>query len=517
MSYRYFVAKKSDGKLHSAGTTSCQFGNPMTYHGRRQGYFGEWDWDGEKQQLTAQVDALGFFNLFYYADRDCVMISPSPIQLISLGAPADPDPRALAVFFMIGWQLEQDTPFKHIKVLPPNGTLTWRDGTWSVSGGKEICPETAMSSTTAIDGFIDRFRSAVKSHLDSLDRADGDILLPLSGGRDSRHILFEMRHFGRQPSRCLTHGNRLGCDPDVAAAIDVAKAVQAEHEIVNNRSSPIRDQIIVLLMTHFCSDESAQFVAMSKHLGRMPHKPVLFDGLAGDVLSRNKAFSNPAMHTLCRRGEWGAVVDDGLRKTNDKILSCSFADRASNLAKPYLDEARSYLVETLKTYENAADPWTAFLFWNRTRREIGQIPISILAGLGDRADVRCPYIDLDLVSHLMSVPFELTADGKFHDKVIAAEFPEFAWLRYHDDYQANYIRPSVTEKLRIIRDGVSAATRINPANFALEFIAQVSPLFSAKSKSTLKWRLYKNCLDAVDSPAKASRFMDIVGRIESEA
>ena len=47
------------------------------------GLFAEWDFDGET--LTARVDALGFYSLFYCEEPGAISVSSSPIQLIAEG------------------------------------------------------------------------------------------------------------------------------------------------------------------------------------------------------------------------------------------------------------------------------------------------------------------------------------------------------------------------------------------------------------------------------------------------
>ena len=50
------------------------------------GLFAEWDFDGET--LTARVDALGFYSLFYCEEPGAISVSSSPIQLIAEGRKA---------------------------------------------------------------------------------------------------------------------------------------------------------------------------------------------------------------------------------------------------------------------------------------------------------------------------------------------------------------------------------------------------------------------------------------------
>src|SRR5690606_31154041 len=92
-----------------------------------------WTWDGA--DLIACTDRFGFHPLFYAMDGSRVLVSHSLTRLLDEGAPRTLDHEALSVFLHLGWYLGEDTPFRHVKVLPPAGRLTWSAGTTAVSGG----------------------------------------------------------------------------------------------------------------------------------------------------------------------------------------------------------------------------------------------------------------------------------------------------------------------------------------------------------------------------------------------
>ena len=506
MSYPYFRAKISDGNVVVSGDTERSFGNIASFSGNKEPPYGTWVWTGD--ELQAQVDPLGMFSLFYYAENGVIAVSPSLIKLLELGAPADFDLRSLAVFYMIGWQLEQDTPFKSIKVLPPNGKLAWKRGVLSVTGEKQIWQERSISRKDAMDGFVSHFSGAVKNQL-KISR--GPILLPLSGGRDSRHILFEMFRIGILPAECLTYGSESAVDPDIVTARHVARAVGVPHRVIDNRSSPIKDIIRAYLLTHFCSDEHWQYLGLRDYLGTIREGFSIFDGIGGDVLTRNKAFTNITVHDLCCRRKWGEAIDAGLFGIHPRVSRSTFRDRAFGGIESYQEEARDYLIENLSSFEGAADPWSAFLFWGRTRREISLIGTSVY---GSRIDVKYPYISMDVVSHLMSIPFELTSSGSFHDEVISYEFPEFSSLPYAKKTTTDFRRRPIDRRIRTFVDGIRSLRAIRPNSPISNAALQLSPLLGSTQKNTLKWRMYTICLNAAKSAGGAKRLMGFIENLE---
>ena len=136
------------GKVTHSGDVSAFVGHRVGPRDSSLGLYGSWQWDGDT--LRAEVDPLGFFSLFVYQNGTEIALSPSILQLLALGADPEPDRVALAVFHRIGSFLGEDTPFRHIKVLPPGGKLVWREGVATVTGNLAIPREQALrSSSTA--------------------------------------------------------------------------------------------------------------------------------------------------------------------------------------------------------------------------------------------------------------------------------------------------------------------------------------------------------------------------------
>lgn len=146
-----------------------------------QDVYAEWHWDG--REVVLRNCRLGFFPLYYYATDKEFGVSPSIEKLLAHGAPAELDDAAMAVYLRLGWTLGEDTVFRHIRALPPGGTVRWSGGQARVSGGVSHPAPLRMSREEAIATFADLVRQAVRR------RAAKDIpfVLPLSGGRELAH------------------------------------------------------------------------------------------------------------------------------------------------------------------------------------------------------------------------------------------------------------------------------------------------------------------------------------------
>jgi len=473
------------------------------------GLFAEWDWDGET--LVARVDALGFYSLFYCQDGDALWLSPSPIQLVAEGAPAEPDDEALGVFLRIGLFLGESTPFEKIRVLPPGGVLRWRDGRTTVTREDVVVAEAPLGREAALEGFAQGMREAVRRCLAS---CDDDLILPLSGGRDSRHILFELERHGRLPRECITyhHGGAVD-DAEAEAARRVAERVAAPHRLLSGRRSRHPDVLRTLLLTHLCSDEHAQMLPLREHAGASGCATL--DGIAGDVLSRNGGFANPGAHALCRRGAFEEVAR-GEIAGHARVLNARPEDVWGEqvVRRRFPEEAAvAAIAAQLERFASAADPVTSFLFWNRTRREISLVPTAVLSSV---PVVLCPYLDHDLVRFLLSLPFEITSDGRFHDAAIAAAFPQHADLPYYDELRDGRTpRTSAADRLRTALGGLAMIARVAPSRLLRDGPGMLGLGTPARARKAMGFqRYYRMCTEPM-SPAFARRLLRLGGALDA--
>src|SRR5258706_13806379 len=115
-----------------------------------------WRWDG--RAVTVETCRYGLRPLYYHAAPDRFLIAPSIATLLALGAPTELDAGAVAVYLRFENFLGEDTPFKHIRALPPAATLRW-DGTLSVRGTLHRPPPQPMARAVAAAEYGRRFRA----------------------------------------------------------------------------------------------------------------------------------------------------------------------------------------------------------------------------------------------------------------------------------------------------------------------------------------------------------------------
>lgn len=267
-------------RLIAEGLASTSFGHRIEQPGRAapEGVYAAWEWDGE--EVRATNCRYGMYPLFYYATPDAFCMSPSLATLLQRGAPRELDHAALAVFLRLGFFLGEDTAFRAIRQLPPNAMLRWRNGRIALTSSLAQDKLQTISRAAAVEGYAALFRAAVQRR----PPRNSEFVVPISGGRDSRHILFELLETGRQPKFCITARHfPPRPNPDLEVARNLCAALNLRHVVLNLPVSRVKAELRKNVETHFCSEEHAWSLAMADRL--KGEVKVLYDGIAGDILS----------------------------------------------------------------------------------------------------------------------------------------------------------------------------------------------------------------------------------------
>jgi hypothetical protein len=448
--------RHADGRTSLTGTAKAFIGHCSDRPDSSLGLHGAWDWDGTT--LTATVDPLGYFSLFVYCKGPEIAVSPSILQLIAQGADAEPDRVALAVFHRIGHFLGEDTPFRHIKVLPPGGRLVWREGVATITGGAPIPREQTLSRAQAVEGFIELPRAAIRRFLDAWD---GPVVLPLSGGRDSRHILLELVHQGRKPDTVATfHQGGRTYDREVQAARALASRAGVHHTLLGHARPRLRDGLRALLMTQLCADEHAQMMPMHDFLRGNPAAATL-DGIGGDILT-NPDDDAAEFFDRARAGDFDGIARN-LAAGHGRVIGRSGNQGgAGAIYSPELEEAAiDRISQAIRVFQDAPDPYQAFWFWNRTRREISFVSTGILGGA---AMVACPFLSPEFVDLGLSLPFSVTRDQRLHDDAIAQAYPEFADIPYESGFRSPPLPRLRWSRVTNLMDSLRVAAMADPGS-----------------------------------------------------
>ncbi|WP_317205405.1 asparagine synthetase B family protein [Janthinobacterium sp.] len=419
----YFHARRVDGRIvATGGQAQCALGHRIERaDGKADGIFAQWSWDGAR--LTAGNDRYGFYPLYYYCRDGEIAISPSIARLIEAGAGTGFDAAALAVYLRLGFFIGEDTPYAQIRALPPDATLSW-DGTLRLASGGRAPgrPQGALSRPAAIGRYAELFRLAIERR----PPRDPHFIVPLSGGRDSRHILFELLRQGHRPQACVTTAHfppRSNEDARTAAAL--TRELGLPHVLLQQAHSFFSAERRKNPLTNFCSDEHAWFMVALDHLaGRTP---VIYDGIGGDVLSAGLFLTERRL----------GLFEAGATRPIAEHLLAADESAFARLLQPALyaavgrELAISRLESELRAHLGRPNPVGSFYFWNRTRREIALIPYGLLGAV---PTVYAPYLDHELYDFLAGLPARMLLDQQFHTDTILRSYPQYAHIAFENKH-----------------------------------------------------------------------------------
>lgn len=407
-----------DGRFEITGSPSVSLGHKLQIspNGTPDGIFAEWSWDGSR--LLVRSDRYGFYPLYYFVRKGEVCVSTSILELLAQGAPADINEAGFSVFLRLGFFIGEDTPFRAIRAVPPNARFIWRDDFLEASGTYARGRHQSLKRDGAIDAYIYLFRAAIERRLPTSE----DFTVPISGGRDSRHILLELCAAGHRPKFCLTLPRfPPGEADDVEVASMLAQAVGIRHVVLTQARSRLKAELRKNLQTNFCADENAWYLPMVDYLkGRVS---LLYDGIGGDVLSESRNLSAERME-LFDSGRFTDLAQHMFVRNETglaRLLQPQFYRRCGR------DLAVDQMVAELKKHVDAPNPIGSFYFWSRTRREIALAPYALLNSV---AEVYSPFLDHDLFDFLTSLPATMLLDRQFHTETIRRAHPRVARIPF---------------------------------------------------------------------------------------
>ena len=310
----------------------------------------------------------------------------------------------------------------------PGLSLVWKEGrlheSWTLPSRKK----THTPYARAIKDFNNRFASSMNR---CLERSRNHIALPLSGGRDSRHILYEMLKQGRAPNDVFTAQLGRRNDPlsDHAIAKEVASRNGLPHRTITIEPKKMHYyEQRKNLLCGIPGEEGSWMVPVAETL-HSEHAHSIYDGIGGDILSAGLFLSKERMD-LMRNRRYTRLADCLLQRANTRCpLPASFrlANKILGTEKLSPERARKELTNELALHDHQHNPTTSFFFLNRTLGVIANTSFGIYQNCGH---VFTPFLDDEVFSLLFSMPEEMFFDKNFHDVAIIQNYPQIASVPY---------------------------------------------------------------------------------------
>jgi asparagine synthase (glutamine-hydrolysing) len=386
------------------------------------GIFARWHWDGER--LVVTNCRYGIYPVYYWATDDNVSVATSLQSILAAGASTQLDDAAIAFFLRAGHFPGDDTPFDAIRLLPPAGRLEWtKNGRWRVSGGPGRLRPQPLDQRAAIDAFVETFRAAVRRR-----PPRGESVVPLSGGRDSRHTLLELCSAGYRPRFCVTIRHfppRM--DEDARVAAHLADVLDIEHQVLDQNPSQVDAELRKNRLTDSCTDWQAPFMVLADWL-RHRHVSDVYAGYGGDTLARGQPIAERRAE-LWQAGDLGELATFMQNKRPHREVALRMLLGPEAFRRFSRERAHQRLVEELQQHVDQPNPEMAFAFFNALRRRTTPQWFPLCE---EHANIYTPYLDPAVYELLASLPLMPFFDADFHTQVIHRAFPQYKDIPFCD-------------------------------------------------------------------------------------
>jgi asparagine synthase (glutamine-hydrolysing) len=418
------------GVLEVSGVASFCAGWRVNHPNGDDGIFAGWNWDGHI--LEAFVDRLGMFPLYYGELPGGVVVSTHAAAVIEAGVPRDIDVVALQILCSLGFQVGIDTIFKSVKRFPVGGRLKWTAGQLTVQANVPVPTMIGLSRASARGHYLDLFGESIRRRT-----VEGTpVRLPLSGGRDSRHILLELNRQGIRPESCYTSSN-LRMKEDAAVARELCEKLSVPHLLSGLSHDLVATELEKNERLSYEAFEHAWVWKLAQDMGS-PFA-VSYDGIAGDVLSAGH-FHNDEKSRLYREHKFDELAER--LAPSHTMLKYPLAPDDSR------DAAYQRIISEMLRYRGTHNPMMFFYLYNRSRRAVSPTMCNLYGSTMGK--VFAPFLDRSVFDFLTGLPEEMFADKAFHTEAIAIRFPSFSSIRYAQKSSMSHVhgRKYVLEGLK---------------------------------------------------------------------
>lgn len=231
--------------------------------------------------MNNQTDWLGEEKIFF--DQSSLMNERELLQSESLRL----DPEGLGVFLEFGYAAFGKSLFTGVSQLLPNEKVV-REPNGAL---KKVVLEDPMYSFSKIQSeeeILWTIRARINQHLDSSEKI---VVLPLSGGLDSRILLWALRDQPRERIRAYSYGVSYPqrSSREAIVARDMAKKEGVRWELVPvGAFQKLQKEWIELMGVHQHA-HGMLYLEFLKHIKSQirPEKAVVLSGLLGDAFSGN--------------------------------------------------------------------------------------------------------------------------------------------------------------------------------------------------------------------------------------
>ena len=417
--------------------------HPNDIPNKIDGSFNAAIFDRKSREATIFNDRFGHRQLYYYEDSEIFLFSTEYKAFLAYDAFSRKlDHNGIADYFNFGYLLGDKTFFSGVKIMRGGHSISFKDGKISLKQYWDYrFPE---ESNQPIQELIEEVDSIYPSIVKKQTAGAKNVIIPLSGGLDSRFILGHTVRAGIEP-HVFTHG-RKGC-LDSKIAREVADKLGVKNfgfiEINPDWLATFCERY-VYLSEGMINSNPAIYLGIGENYGLPPESTAFLNGIFGGLTNFGESYFK------LRDIADNLSLEEKLKRTRLSILGESRDDSYYTRFRP--EWAKIFKEHFLPSVENefsrylGVSKWychqlEAFLIGNRLFRLMNQID-------GNRYlwHDHFALADDKLAEFYLKLPNALKPSRKFMAEYFKAKFPDLARARYQATAVDLYSKPSQFKK-----------------------------------------------------------------------
>ncbi len=393
----------------------------------------------------------GYARLYWIEDRGATYFASQVDPLVrAWPGPLSIDWDAWAATIILRHPVGGRTPFAEIRRLGPHAALGRRLGRSRIE--RPAWPWAEIEPRLSLDAGADAWVAGLRESLGSLG---GELICPLSGGRDSRILLCAVP--ADREVTAITVDDDEGGRFEEDHAAPVAAALGVEHEELRGRPEAYpRDWDERARRVEYQFVDHAWLVPLARRIAGA-RAPVLDGGAIDCWFQAGERFFAASTLDTSRPRAASEVMFESVRHYGHAQLAL-----AEGLRAPLLARAREQYMAEIRRFEGHPSQGILGYYWTRTLRGTSSYPTGLL---GASARVIVPGAWDALATAALSVPPETKFGAHLYSAVLERLAPEIASLPATTDSERTTPRlsrrwrsePAVAAYRELLADGPLAA------------------------------------------------------------
>lgn len=367
---------------------------------------------GRRRRVHSSVSGLA--RLYWIEDRDATYFA-SRIDALVGGwpSPLSVDWDAWVATIVFRHPIRDRTPFAEISRLAPHSAIHRRLGRTRLE--RPAWPWAEIEPRVALEAGADAWVEALR---DALAPLDGELICPLSGGRDSRIVLCAIPT--DRDVVAITVDDDEGGRFEEEHAAPVASALGVAHEELRGRAGDYpADWEERALRVEYQFVDHAWLVPLAHRIAGV-RAPVLDGGVIDVTFQAGDRFYTAASLDTRRPRAASEALFETVRRYGHAQLAL-----AEPLRAPLLARAREQYMAEMRRFEGHRSQGILGVYWTRTVRGTSSYPSGLL---GANAQVIVPGARDAVASAALSIPPEAKRGGHLHPAVFERLAPRVAAL-----------------------------------------------------------------------------------------